>query len=432
MKRGTILRVAFIVYIVAMIGMFIGVDQYVKAKDQRLRTEIHEKIDEIFAGRKQYVDISYSGYKVGYERVSIPEKPKPLGHHDEEINKFYEEMNRKSMDAWTENYGNLTRLYRTHYKRSDWASPSDYKDGWNLVILEHDYEGVYETWIFPYAVGYIKQENSWFYDFAPSVPSAVNEAFDFYTKNEKSVYYGSFEKGCVERVWTEIFDAGNKYYYMAKDERPRFNRSGSPLFEQKPTNNQYFPYQNGYMYNGYYKVFVAATQPQTYSIKKREWNPDEIDKKDLWLYWSIGLTTLLLIVVIPLAVIQRKHNKEKDESLYDKLKRLCNPANFITTGNYDKEKVDKANEIYKRLQEISPNDKEVLNEIQLQAIYDLGINLINQDKLDELKEKVNPKKFLNPYNAEKVASANELYAILTKENLTYEELVEVEERSKSL
>lgn len=433
MKRNTIITITIIAYLVALLGMFLGVDQYVKSKDNRLSAEIHNKIDEIFAGRNQFVDVAYSGYKVGYERVQIPSKPRPSSIQDEESKRILGDIDRKLQDTWNENYGNLTSMYRTHYKRSDWVGPFDYEDGWNLVIIEHDYEGVYKTWLFPYAVGYIRQNDPWLSDYAPNVPSAVNGAFEFYTTNEKSNYYGSFEKGCYDRVWSQIYDAENEYYYMAEDEHPRIFKTGSPLFEEYHTdNNPPKFYKNGFMYNGFYKVFVAATQPQTYTIKKRDWNPDEKDRKDLWLYWGIGLTALMLIIVIPLAFIQRKHNKERDESLYDKLKRLCNPANFISSGNYDKEKVDKANEIYKKLLDISPDDKEALDEIQHQAITDLGICLINQDKLNDLKEKVNPKNYLNPYNAEKVALANELFSILSKEGLTYNELAEVEERSKSL
>ena len=81
---------------------------------------------------------------------------------------------------------------------------------------------------------------------------------------------------------------------------------------------------------------------------------------------------------------------------------------------------------------ISSDDKELLNEIQTAAVNELGINLINKDKVQELKEKVNPKNFINPYNAEKLALANELYAILIKEGLTYNELEEIEEKSKLL
>ena len=423
--------------------MFIGVDQYIKAKDTRLKMEFHNRINEIFSGRDRFVDVSHSGYKVGYERVQIPSKindtksiseetKKIIGDIDEDTKKLLEKGKKIRQKEWDEKYGNITSMYRTHYKPSDWVSDYDYEDGWTLAVLEHDWDGVYITWVFPYAVGYIRQNYDWLADYVPSVPSAVNTAFEFYTTNEQSKYYDSFEKGCFDRVWSQIHEAENEYYYMAEDEYPRMTLSGTPLFEKLPSDNKPHAYQNGFMYNGYFKVFIAASQPKTYTIKKFAWGPDEQDKRDLWLYWAIGLTALMLLIVIPLSIIQHKHNKEKEESLYDKLKRLCNPANFLGNGNYDKEKVDKANVLYKKLLDISPDNNEALDEIQLQAISDLGISLINQDKLNELKEKVNPKNYLNPYNAEKVALANELFAILSKEGLTYNELVEVEEKSKSL
>ena len=215
MKRTTIIGIAFATYVVAMIGMFFGVEKYIESKDNRLRREMHDKIDELFQGRKQYVDVAYSGYKVGYEKVPIPTLPKPskdlinadttglLGSISKEIGNEYED-----------NYGKLTKMYRTHYLRSDWDSDFDYEDGWNLVVLEHDYEGVYKTCIFPYAVGYFKQDYYFGDSYLPSVASAVNDAFEFYTTNNKSSYYGSFEKGCFNRVWSQINDAQNEYYYM--------------------------------------------------------------------------------------------------------------------------------------------------------------------------------------------------------------------------
>ena len=396
MKRGTIIGIAFIVYIVAMVGMFLGVDAYVKSKDKRLRNEMHNKIDALFEDRRQYVDIAYSGYKVGYEIVSIPAKPKPVVLQDEESKKVLGDMNKEALKTWNDNYGNLNKMYRTHYKKSDWAGPYDYEDGWNLCILEHDYEGVYQTWIFPYAVGYIKQDYYLGDNYLPIVDSAVNDAFEFFTSNEKSTYYSTFEKGSVDRVWSAIYDAQNEYYYMAEDERPRFNRIGSPLFEEYPKDGKYHNVQNGYMYNGLYKVFVASTQPKTWTM------------------------------------IEAKHKKIKDESLYDKLKRMCNPSNFMNGDNYDKGKIEKANAIYKRLLEINGEESEVLNELQLQAVKDLGINLIDAEKLADLKEKVNPKNYMTPYNPDKVTLANELYAILTKEGLTYHEMTEVEEEAKQL
>lgn len=44
MKRGTIISLTIVTYIVAMIAMFFGVQEYVENKDNRLRNEIHVKI----------------------------------------------------------------------------------------------------------------------------------------------------------------------------------------------------------------------------------------------------------------------------------------------------------------------------------------------------------------------------------------------------
>lgn len=328
-------------------------------------------------------------------------------------------------------YGDLYKMYQLR-----WNDNIRKEDGWCLSVCKQEIDGVSMSYIFPYAVGYKKQEWSDFYSYAPSVQAAVNEAFDFFTNNNKSQYYGIYEKNSVDDLWSKLNAASNEYYFLAKDETPRMWGGSSstridPEIKDK-NGREVCPYKNGSMYNGYYRVFIGRTQPTTYSIKKYDWEPDEKDRKDLWLYWSIGLTVLLLLVVIPLWVIDVKHQKVKDESLYDKLKRMCNPTNFMNGANYDKEKVDRANAIYKRLLEINGDDVEALNELQQQAVAELGINLIDAEKLADLKEKVNPKNYMTPYNPDKVALANELYAILSKEGLTYNEMADVEEKSKQL
>ena len=432
MKRKTIIGIAFLAYIAAMLGMYFGVDQYIKSKDNRLRADILSKIDEIFAGRKRFVDIAYSGYKVGYESVAIPSRPKALNLQDAESKRVLGDLDKKASNTWEDTYGNLTHMYRIHYKSSDWVTPNDYEDGWNFVVLEKDFDGVYQSWIFPYAVGYIQQEYDFGGAYLPSVASAVNGAFEFYTTNQKSAFYDSFEKGCNDRIWSALYDAQNEYYHLEEDKSPRIQRMGTPLFEKYANDGKNHAYQNGFMYNGFYKVFIASTQPKTWSIRKYEYNPDVQDKEERWKYWAIGLTLLLLLVVIPLWIVDSKHQKVKDEDLYDKLKRLCNPANFISGDTYDKTKVDWANAIYKGLLETNRDDTNTLNILQQQAVTYLGINLIDAEKLAELKEKVNPKNFLSPYNPEKVALANELYSILNKESLTYNEMADVENRSKTL
>ena len=434
MKRSTIISLTIVAYIIAMIAMFVGVQKYIENKDNKLRIEIHDKISEIFAHQDQFVDIAYNGYKVSSEEISIPSKPIATGLQTEMSKKLIGDIDRQMMDKWNENYGDLYKLHRVFYKRSDWSSPYNYEDGWNLVIIKHDYEGVYVNWFFPYAVGYKKLDYQWEYSYLPSIETAVEEAFDFFTSNTKSRFYKNFEKGSYSKVWSKIHDAQNEYYYMHEDENRRFWHGGiEGLFEESISFDDHSsPFQYGYMHNGYYRVFTALTQPKTYTIKKYAWSPDEQDKKDLWLYWSIALTVLFLLIIIPLIIVNMRHKKEKEERLYNKLKRLCNPANFMSKGNYNKEKVDKANDIWAKLMSINQNDKEAFNEIQILAVRELGINLINKDKVQELMDKVNPKNFINPYNAEKLALANELYTIITKEGLTYNELEEVEEKAKTL
>ncbi len=407
MKRTTIIGITFVLWIVGLTAMFIGVEKFIEKKDDRLSRDIRVKLNNAFT-KHQYIDISYSGYRVGYEYIAIPEKPFSLF-----------EMDSRRIDEWNDDYGDLYRMSKIKYKNDE--------DGWNFVILEKDMYGVYQSWLFPYAVGYKKQTDSWMYNYEPSVKEAVNEAFEFWTTSPKSQFIDTFEKGCLNKMWSKIYDCINEYYLIIKDDTPRLTSIGTPIFEDYSKSKSSL--KAGYMHNGYYKVFLGKTQPETWSITRMDWKV-ESDKNRLWRNWGIGLTLLLLLIVIPLWIVENKRNKIKEETLYDRLLRLCNPSNFVK--NYDKDKVDRANNIYKRLLSVSSDDKEALEEIGKQAVEDLGITLIDSEKLNELKNKVNPKNFMNPYNADKVSLANDLFAQLNEEGLTFTEFVKIEELSKQL
>lgn len=344
MKRGNIIALAFVAYLVAMVAMFFGVNSYITSKDIRLRDEIYEAISNAFEGRKEVIGLTYSGYRVEYDKMNIPLSPAQLAKKIDksEIAQLPDSLESalKSIaddpeKEWKEDYGDLYKMYQLR-----WNDNIRKEDGWCLSVCKQEIDGVSMSYIFPYAVGYKKQEWSDFYSYAPSVQAAVNEAFDFFTNNNKSQYYGIYEKNSVDDLWSKLNAASNEYYFLAKDETPRMWGGSSstridPEIKDK-NGREVCPYKNGSMYNGYYRVFIGRTQPTTYSIKKYDWEPDEKDRKDLWLYWSIGLTVLLLLVVIPLWVIDVKHQKVKDESLYDKLKRMCNPTNFMNGANYER------------------------------------------------------------------------------------------------
>ena len=126
------------------------------------------------------------------------------------------------------------------------------------------------TKIFPYAIGYRRLESPFLYNYAPSVQSAVEEAFDYYTKNEDSPYLESIRNTSVEEMMG-IEELDNEYYTIAKDYYPQIHVSGDCIDEnddEKGNGYSICPIKKGYMQNGFYRVFIAETQPETYSIVK--------------------------------------------------------------------------------------------------------------------------------------------------------------------
>ena len=359
-----------------------------------------------------------------YKKVAIPSKPSKGGLAA--INpSIYEER----VDDWNQSYGDLASLYELN-----WGDkyPNQEDDGWSIIRIHcggSDEDFIQTNTIFPYKVGLKKSEWGNFY----TVEQAVNEAFEFYATSPKSGYSERFSRGSNNRLWSKIHDSNNEYFWIVENENSNRWTLGTPIYHPKGKSydevQQTMPYENGWMHNGYYRVFIAATQERHYMIEEKDWVVNE-NRNHLLLWWGISLTVLFMSLVIPLTIKESKVNKKKSETLYQRLVRLCNPKNFI--DNYDKEKVEKANIIYKRLLETTPDNNDDLIEIQMQASSELGINFIDITELEDLKEKVNPKRFLNPYNAEKVSLANELYAVLAKNNLTYGELMEVKEKSKLL
>ena len=114
--------------------------------------------------------------------------------------------------------------------------------------------------------------------------------------------------------------------------------------------------------------------------------------------------------VVPQATTPKYNN----ESIYDRLKRMCNPVNFME--NYNKEKVEIANQIYSKLMGANPNT----DEIAAEAEKLLGIQLVDNHQIEDLKNKLHPKNFMNPYDARKISLANEIYSRIV-DNMTYSE-----------
>ena len=405
-----------VLYLASMISMLIYIPIYIEKKDQRLRAEIGESVRNAFGNRNSYVDIAYSNEPVEYERGSLPKKP----------SSSYPNL----LKEWKEDYGNLYKIYDINWKGNR-EKPWEHQDGWNLMEIHYDWEGVYASWYFPYKVGYIKQDYSWGYDYAPSVPNAVNAAFEFFTENSESHFYDSFERGSIDRIFSEI--ESNQYYWLERDSVPRRWHTGTPIIPDLKGSWMHprVPVEATYMYNGYYKVFVAYTQYSTWTIKKWAWGPDVHEKNELMKKWSIGLTIGAIILLLPFIIVNIKRKQKSKESLYNKLLRLCNPSSFVK--NFDKNRMDAANDIYQRLISIqNKNDDELLYPLADEASERLSIQLIDPMVIDSLKEQLNPKNFMTPYNSEKIARANELMEKLISSELKYKEFLEIKKHTSEL
>lgn len=237
----------------------------------------------------------------------------------------------------------------------------------------------------------------------------------------------------VDQIWSKIYSCCNNYFTIVENEHVNGWKAGIPISFPKGKSyeeaQRVLPYENGWIQNGFYRVFIAATQEKHFMIKENEWAVSS-DKKKFLLWYGIGVSVLFLSFIIPLSIRKNKSRRRREESLYQRLLRLCNPKEFMK--EYDKEKVEKANNIYKRILETSPEDTKTLLEILDIVGSDLGISLIDKEELDNLKNKVNPQNFIAPYNSEKVALANELYSQLTQDNLTYRDFLDVNEKAKGL
>jgi len=75
-----------------------------------------------------------------------------------------------------------------------------------------------------------------------------------------------------------------------------------------------------------------------------------------------------------------------------------------------------------------------LKRLRQQAIDELNLNFINVEYLQDLKSKCNPKRYLQPYDAEKVRVANEIYKRLidNENNIQVLEEIETEIKEKLL
>ena len=118
------------------------------------------------------------------------------------------------------------------------------------------------------------------------------------------------------------------------------------------------------------------------------------------------------------------------ESMYNRLQRLCHPKNFV--DNYDKDKVDAANVIYSKLLDTNRDDINAVVGLVVMAEKELNTNLLDEYQFDRLKNILNPKNYMEPYDASNIALSNELYSQLMQPDLNYTKYVQIISKSEPL
>lgn len=455
MKRNSIIWIIVATWLVGLVGVFFFTKMAVDKKEKKLWMLAHEALSDYFASQSSYMDVVYSGKSVAYEQIPIPEKPQKIDNPQSDWQRTINDSYGRNLEQWKSEYGDIWKLYKLKPKykaENSWNSDNEWT-GWMFHGLKYynAWEGIDEFIEYPYQVGLKKQDDNFFYSFMPTIQEALNSAYEFETEDPKSSNRNKFAGGNKSSIWNLKDMVDNEYFFLwsyDNDCNRWGKKSTDSLILWTDWSNYHvnsaesLPITHAFVdalfaktdypgvYNGYYQVYNRMQRTAIWKLKY-DWRFDNKsrDMKKYRIWWAAIITFLMLGSVIPLSIIENKKKKLAEETLQDRLIRLCNPQNFMK--NYDTKKVETANALYQRLMTVGLGGN-ALKEISQTAITELGITLIDETRLKKLKEKVNPQRYMKPYNAEKVSLANELFARINRIGLTYEEYIEIENESKKL
>ena len=116
-------------------------------------------------------------------------------------------------------------------------------------------------------------------------------------------------------------------------------------------------------------------------------------------------------------------------NVYGEMKQKCSPQNFMSPYNH--EKVQIANEIYSELMSKGVLSEEQFLSLRHKAIEELGVHFDTSAIYKYLATKCSPSNFLNPYDAEKVSLANDIYSQLEKNKEDIEQLERIRDAAIS-
>ena len=303
-----------------------------------------------------------------------------------------------------------------------------WQTGWGLGVRENWDGGRYgrrivEYIITPYAVSF---RNNVFYslDGYLSIDDILDNAYKYYTEDDQS----DFKRNIVSNVESFINEPyiDNLYYRLEEEKR------GEPYINKV---SMYADYGT-YMYNNLYYVFVKVYGRKMYELTL---NKDYVEmikaqyiagkKNQITIVGYVSVGILAIIAILCIIGIYRE-TKENKKTLQKRILSKCNPKNYIK--KYDGHLLNIANNIYSKALVTDINDNEEILKLASLAEAKLGVVLVYKSDIRALKKKCNPKRFMKPYNPQKVAIANELYTKLKQKKLSCAEYLEIKYKLSQL
>lgn len=318
MKKLYIIFILIALWIGTSIITFKSISKHIESKDISLKKEIRKNIKTIFENQSDgnvivtsdcgYFDSPVHGAKVqNFKRAQIPPRPKMDNYKN--VGGISPEAFEYELTDWNEKYGDVATLWNLNWGANDVNHKDD--EGWNIVAIQcyGTDDSIIHTFVkFPYQVALKRTEWGNYY----TVPQAVAEAFNFYANNPDSGISDRFEKGAMHKIWNKIYDCQNEYYGIYRNDDVHDWHGGTSIPGEPPA-KEGGAVENGWMHNGYYRVFIARTQETHYGIKKHPWNPDIIERDKLTLWSLVAISVIFLIPITIIFILIIKERKLKRE-----------------------------------------------------------------------------------------------------------------------
>lgn len=176
-------------------------------------------------------------------------------------------------------------------------------------------------------------------------------------------------------------------------------------------------------------VYLQDTYHTDYNIQQLV---DKIEE-DKAICICASVLSWIILLFITIGIYKKFRQKEIakiQKPLYERLYDACNPKLFLKP--YDQQKVLLAGEIRKQIS-LHKDSEEAIHELYMKAKNELGINVLDSHRLDQLEKLVNPSHFMQQGNEQNFLLANELYAKLrNRDTLLYNDYLMIEQEATRL